>query len=92
MILFITNIQMKRFKKKKKKERDKRLLKKFRNDSNSNLNMLISCASVIMIWRAIWDLCDTYIFPDNLLLSDIVCLIIWIVVLLIDDGKLKELV
>jgi len=82
---------MKRPKKKKKKERDKRLLKRFRNDDNSNLNMLISCACVIMVWRGIWDLCDTFIFPDHKVLSDLICLIIWVVVLLLDDGKLKEL-
>lgn len=77
---------------KKKKEKDKPLRQRFRNDGNSNLNMLISCASVIMVWRAIWDLCDTFIFPSHQVLSDLVCLLIWIIVLLLDDWKLKELV
>lgn len=77
---------------KKKKERDRHWLKEFRCDCTSNLNMLVSCASVIMVWKAIWDFCDLFMFPSNPFLGDLVCLVVWIIVLLIDDWKLKELV
>lgn len=56
-----------------------------------NLSIIVVCACVIMIWRAVRDLCDLFIFPDNKVLSDLVCLIIWIIILLLDDGELKEL-
>lgn len=68
-----------------------RKIKKFRKDNNSNLNAIVVCISVIMVWRWIWDLLDYYVFPNNPLLSDIICIVLWIAVLLIDDWKLGEL-
>jgi hypothetical protein len=62
-----------------------------RKKVKKNLNIIIVCICIIMIWRAVWDMCDLFIFPDNQILSDIICFVIWIVVLLIDDGKLEEL-
>ncbi len=62
-----------------------------RKKVKKNLNIIIVCVCIIMIWRAVWDMCDLFIFPDNQILSDIICFVIWIVVLLIDDGKLEEL-
>ena len=64
---------------------------KFRKDRDSNLNILIECVAIIMIWRWVWDLLEIYVFPDNPFISNTICVIIWIVVLLIDDGKLWEL-
>ena len=44
-----------------------------------------------MIWRWIWDLLDIYLFPDNPFISNLASVALWIIVLLIDDGKLWEL-
>lgn len=66
-------------------------IKKFRKNHKSNLNIFIVCVSIIMIWRGVWDLLDIYLFPNNRLLSCIICIIIWVWVLLLDDGKLWEL-
>lgn len=66
-------------------------LKNFRKDHKSNLNIFIVCVSVIMIWRGIWDLLESYIFPNNPLLSNLICIVLWILILLIDDWKLWEL-
>jgi hypothetical protein len=68
-----------------------RRIKRFRKDNNSNLNTIVVCISVIMVWRWIWDLLDYYVFPNNPLLSDVLCIMLWIAVLLIDDWKLGEL-
>lgn len=67
-------------------------MKEKNNKVLSNWRMFVVCISVIMIWKAVWDLCDMFIFPNNIILSDIVCLVVWIVVLLLDDGKLYELI
>lgn len=67
-------------------------MKKTKVKEISNIRILIVCICVIMIWKAVWDLCDMFIFPNNIILSDIVCLVVWIVVLLLDDGKLCELI
>ncbi len=65
--------------------------KKFRRNYNSNRNIFLVCIAIVMIWRWIWDLLDMYIFPSYPLLSNLACIGIWIVILLVDDGKLWEL-
>ncbi len=72
----------------------KKILKKirsFRKDNDSNLNTIIVCISVIMVWKGIWDLLEIYVFPNNPLVSNILCAVVWFAILLIDDWKLEEL-
>ncbi len=66
-------------------------MKKNDKKKTSNLRILLVCISVIMVWRGVWDLCDMFIFPSNKVLSDITCLIIGLIILLVDDGKIDEL-
>lgn len=65
--------------------------KKFRKNYNSNWNIFVVCVAIVMIWKWIWDLLEIYIFPGYPLLSNFVCIVVWILVLLVDDGKLWEL-
>ena len=66
-------------------------MKEIKRKVKINLSIIVVCVCIIVIWRSVWNLCDLFIFPDNKILSDLVCLIIWIVILLFDDGELKEL-
>jgi len=66
-------------------------IRKFRKNHRSNFNIFIVCVSIIMIWRWVWDLLDFYLFPNNHFLSCIICIIIWVGVLLLDDWRLWEL-
>ena len=68
-----------------------RRIKRFRKDNDSNLNTIVVCISFVMVWRWVWDLLDIYIFPNNPLISNLICIIVWLAILLIDDGKLEEL-
>lgn len=68
-----------------------RKFNKFRKNRDSNINILIECIAIIMIWRGVWDLLEIYIFPDSPFISNIVCVVLWIGILLIDDWKLWEL-
>ncbi len=68
-----------------------RKFKKFRENHNSNMNILIECIAIIMIWRGVWDLLEIYVLPENQLASNIMCIIVWIIVLLWDDWRLWEL-
>ena len=68
-----------------------RKFKKFRENHKSNVNILIECIAIIMIWRGVRDLLEIYIIPDNPLASNIICIIVWIVVLLWYDWRLWEL-
>ncbi len=77
---------MKRFSKRVLKQ-----LKKLIENHRSNLNILIECIAIIMIWRGVWDLLEIYIIPNNPLASNIICIVIWIIVLLLDDWRLWEL-
>ena len=66
----------------------KKLLKKFKNfkkNHRSNVNILIECVAIIMIWRGVWDLLEMYVLPENQLVSNITCIIVGIIVLLWDD-------
>ena len=62
-----------------------RKFKKFKKNHNSNVNILIECVAIIMIWRGVWDLLEMYILPENQLVSNITCIIVGIIVLLWDD-------
>lgn len=66
-------------------------VRKFRRDYDSNWNIFVVCIAIVMIWRGIWQLLDMYIFPDSPLISNLICIGVWILILLIDDGKLWEL-
>ena len=68
-----------------------RKINKFRKNHDSNFNILIECIAIIMIWRGVWDLLEIYVFPDSPLESNLLCVIVWIIILLIDDWKLWEL-
>ena len=53
-----------------------RKFKKFRENHNSNMNILIECTAIIMIWRGVWDLLEIYVLPENQLASNIMCIIV----------------
>ena len=53
-----------------------RKFKKFRENHNSNMNILIECIAIIMIWRGVWDLLEIYVLPENQLASNIMCIIV----------------
>lgn len=66
-------------------------LKNFRKNRDSNLNILIECIAIVMIWRGVWDFLDIYLFPDDPFMSNLISIALWIIILLVDDGKLWEL-
>ncbi len=55
------------------------------------VHILVFATAVILFWRGVWGILDTYLFPDNILLSNLVSIGIAFVVLYLDDFHLKEL-
>ena len=55
------------------------------------LERLINAIAIVMIWRGVWDLLDTYLLPGHPLLSDILSILIGLAVLYLPDGNIKEL-
>lgn len=66
-------------------------IKKFRKDHRSNRNIFLIFLAIVMIWRWIQDLLTLCLFPNHPIISCIICIIIWMIILLIDDGKIDEL-
>jgi ABC-type proline/glycine betaine transport system permease subunit len=72
----------------------KRILKKirrFRKDHKSNLNIFLIFLAVVMLWKWVQDLLTILLFPKYPIISSIICIVIWLGILLIDDGKIDEL-
>ena len=59
--------------------------------SKSNFNMIITVIAVVMIWRWVWGILDKILFPDYPWVSYWLSIVLWIVILLIDNNKLDEL-
>ena len=72
----------------------KRILKKirqFRKDHKSNLNIFLIFLAVVMLWKWVQDLLTIILFPNYPIISCIICIVVWLFILLIDDGKIDEL-
>ncbi len=57
----------------------------------SNMNIFLTTAAVVMIWRWVWELLDLYLFPNNRMVSLIIWMILWIFLLFVDNEELDEL-
>lgn len=53
--------------------------------------VLIEIIGVILIWRGIWGILDIYLFPNNPLISYLICIILGFALIWFDDKKLDEL-
>ena len=51
-------------------------MKKSKVKNMSNLRILIIYVCGIMVWKAVRDFCDMFIFPNNIILSDITCFVV----------------
>lgn len=57
----------------------------------SFLKNLIIVIGVVAVWRGLWDLFDTYFFPENPLLSDMLSVFLGIFLLYLPDGSFHQL-
>lgn len=66
-------------------------VRKFRKDRKSNRNAFLIFAAVVMVWCGIANLLDEYFFPNKPFIGNLICIALWLIILLLDDGKLWEL-
>ena len=66
-------------------------IKKFRKDHKSNRNIFLIFLAIVMVWRWIQDLLTLCLFPSHPIISCIICIVIGMTILLIDDWKIDEL-
>ena len=56
-----------------------------------NANVLIIIFAIIMLWRGVWGLLDTYLFPGSPVFSYLASLALGALILYLDDFKLDNL-
>lgn len=56
-----------------------------------NLNYIVIAVGIVMIWRGIWGLLDTYLTPSNPTLSFIISIIIGLIILLLNNPKKADI-
>ena len=66
-------------------------IRKFRKDHRSNRNIFLIFLAVVMLWKWVQDLLTIILFPNYPIVSSIICIVIWLGILLVDDGKIDEL-
>ena len=66
-------------------------IRKFRKNRKSNRNAFLIFVAIVMIWCGVANLIETYFFPSNPLIGNSICIAVWLIILLLDDGKLWEL-
>ncbi len=65
-------------------------IKKLRK-KRTNVNILLTTAAIVMIWRWTWWLLDMFVFPNNPFFSYLVSLFLWVFLLFVDNEDLDEL-
>jgi hypothetical protein len=53
--------------------------------------VLLTVIAVVFVWRGIWGLTDTFLFPEEPTLSYLVSIFVGLVILYIDDKRISEL-
>lgn len=56
-----------------------------------NANAAVIVFAIIMLWRGVWGLLDTYLFPGSPILSYFVCIGLGAVILYLDNFNIKDL-
>ncbi len=56
-----------------------------------NFHTIIDLVAIILIWRGAWNIIDTYLFPEHAVFSALLGIIVGLIILVMDDFKLKEL-
>lgn len=57
-----------------------------------NIRVFLLLLAVVVIWRWIWNIFDRYFFPDYFIISNILSIVIWLVIIFINDYELEDLV
>jgi hypothetical protein len=65
-------------------------LQQFKND-HPIINAIVILLAVVMLWRGIWGILDTYFFPGSPLFSYLVSIGLGALVLYLDDFKIDNL-
>ncbi len=72
-------------------KKDKRRVKISLKPAPAIVETLIIVIGIIMVWRGVWHLLDTYLYPENELLSSLICIFVGLLLIYLPDKNLKQL-
>jgi hypothetical protein len=55
-----------------------------------NVYLILTASALIMFWNGLWGILDQYLFPDNPLLSDSICIVVGLAILYFNDFSFNE--
>lgn len=70
-------------------ERYQRKVKRFERKHHILAAMLVGTA-IVFLWRGVWNLADIYLFPNQDVVSAVVCIVVGFIILYLRDFDLKE--
>jgi ABC-type Fe3+-siderophore transport system permease subunit len=70
-------------------EKYQRKVKRFEHRHHILAAMLVGIA-IVLLWRGVWELADIYIFPNQDIVSAVVCIVVGFTILYLRDFDLKE--
>jgi hypothetical protein len=56
-----------------------------------NANAIVIILGIIMLWRGVWGLLDTYFFPSSPTFSYLACIALGAILLYLDDFRVDNL-
>lgn len=56
-----------------------------------SVNVIVIILAIIMLWRGIWGLLDTYVFPGSPTFSNLFCIVLGVVILYLDGFSIDNL-
>lgn len=59
--------------------------------SHPNANAIVIIFAIVMLWRGVWGLLDTYLFPGSPTFSYLVCIGLGAVILYLDNFSIDNL-
>lgn len=64
--------------------------KKFKKNLDKNMKYFTLYVWVIMIWRGIWNFLDLYFLPNHFNLSNTLTIVIWLLIIVLNDYDLDD--
>jgi hypothetical protein len=55
------------------------------------VNVIVIIFAIIMLWRGVWGLLDTYFFPGSPTFSHLTCIALGVVILYLDNFRIDNL-
>jgi len=66
--------------------------KQIQEKRRTNLRLIFAGMAIVMFWRGIWGLMDLYLFPGNPVVSYTVSATVGLLIIYLNNRRLKDLI